>query len=129
MEDRPNQAARKPREHRKFVIQNVAAGVRDDFLSVLGQKFDANCVTHCPGGDKKGGFFARYGRRAFFEAIDRGVFAVDVVPHFGFRHGAAHSRRGAGNSVAAEVNHAAINSWNISFETMIPRGGKPKPFA
>ena len=55
---------------------------------------DGNLVAHGAGRDKQRCLAAKDLRGAGFQAIDGGVFAVNVVAHFGCSHGGAHGRGG-----------------------------------
>ena len=50
---------------------------------------------------KQGRFFAHRCGRQRFQSIDGRVFAVNVVAHFGRRHGFAHGRTGQRDRIAA----------------------------
>ena len=54
--------------------------------------FTAMVLPMVPVGTKSAGFFAHDFGRALFQTIDGGVFAINVVAHFGFGHGAPHLR-------------------------------------
>ena len=64
---------------------------RDHFLAVLGVHLDRDGVAHGAGGHEEARLFAHDFGRALFQAIDRRVFAINVVAHFGFGHGSPHS--------------------------------------
>jgi hypothetical protein len=83
----------------------VTVRVAQEFVARLAVDADAQLVAHRAGGDEQGGLLAEEGGRFFLEPIDRGVFAVDVVADLGRGHGGAHAGRGAGERVAAEVDH------------------------
>ena len=55
-------------------------------------------------------------------AVDRRVFAEDVVADFGLGHGRPHGRRGPGHRVAAEVDelfgHQAVPQWATDFSKL-----------
>ena len=40
-----------------------------------------------------------------FQPVDGGVFAVNVVAHFGFGHGSPHGRRRPGHGIASQIDH------------------------
>ena len=79
----------------------MRARFANHLLAVLGMEFDGDGVAHGAGGHKECGFLAGDERGAAFELIHGGVFAVDVVAHFGVRHGLAHLRGGLGDGVTA----------------------------
>ncbi len=82
----------------------------------------ADHVPHGASGDEQGGFLAGDLGGALFEAVDGGIFAVDVISDFGFGHGATHGFGGTGYGVAAEIDkaHAFRNSPSTSLETITP---------
>ncbi len=127
--DGADQAAREPGHHGELVIEQMGARIADDFLAVLGVQFDRDGVAHGAGGDEQGGFFAGDFGGALFQAIDGGVFAIDVVADFGFGHGAAHGGRGLGDGIAAQIDHAVRNSWKTSLESMTPRSVRRRRIA
>jgi hypothetical protein len=75
-----------------------------DFFPMIGVSFKANRVSHGPGGDKQRRFFQENFGRALLEAVHGGVFPVDIVTHFGVRHGAAHLLGGLGHGVASQID-------------------------
>src|SRR5437899_6171192 len=99
----------------------MGARIADDVLSVLCRVFDGDRVPHGPGGDEEGRLFAGDFGGAGFEAIDGGVFAIDVVADFGFEHSLAHGGRRLGDGIAAQIDHKSRNSWKTSLESRTPR--------
>ena len=94
----------------------------DDFLAVLGEQLDRDGVAHGAGGDEQGGLFAGDLGGALLQPVDGGVFAVDVVADLGASIMARRiSRGGLGDGVAAQIDHAARNSWKTSLESSTPR--------
>src|SRR5580658_6001793 len=88
---------------------------------MLGEQLDGDGIAHGAGGDEQRRLFAGDLRGAALQTIDGGVFAVNIVAHFGFHHGAAHRGRRLGDGIAAKIDHAVRNSWNTSFESITPR--------
>ena len=103
--DRPPHAAGKPGQHGQLVFEQVRAHVADHFFAMVRVQLHRDGVAHGTGGHEDGGLFARDGGGAAFEQIDGGVFAVNVVAHLGFHHGAPHLRRGLGDRVTAQIDH------------------------
>ena len=66
--------------------------------------FDGEQIAHAAGGNEERGFLLENFRGAVLQAIDGGVFAVDVVANFGFGHGAAHGGRWFCDGVAAKID-------------------------
>ena len=82
----------------------MRAGFSDDFLAGAGVEADGDLVAHGAGGDEYGCFAGEDLGGASFEAVDGGVFAVDVVAYLGGGHGGAHLWSGLGEGVAAQVD-------------------------
>jgi len=99
--DSANQAAGKPGEHGEFPIEQVRARIADDLLAVRGVQLDGDGVAHGAGGQEERGFFAGDFGGALFESVDGGVFAINIVAHFGVCHGVAHGLGGLGYGIAA----------------------------
>src|SRR5258708_27287452 len=72
----------------------MRALLADHFLAVLRMNANGYLVAHGTGGHKESSFFLENLRRQRLEAVDRGVFTIDVVPDLRLGHGAAHLRRG-----------------------------------
>ena len=98
-------AAAEPCHHGELVVQQVGARIADHFLPVLGEQFDADGVAHGAGGDEDRGFLAGDFRGAFFQTVDGGVFAIDVVAHLGLEHRPPHCGCGPGDGVTAQIDH------------------------
>ena len=90
--DGADHAAGKPGHHGELVVQHVRARIADHFLPVLGEELDRDGVPHGAGGDEQRGLFADDLGGALFQAVDGGVFAIDIVADFGLEHGAPHRR-------------------------------------
>src|ERR1700675_2280863 len=90
-------------------------------LAVLGVDLDRDHVAHGARGNEQAGFFAEKLRGALFQAIDGRIFAVNVVAHFGFGHGAAHGGGRPRDGVAAKIDHTVINSAKTSLDKRTPR--------
>src|SRR4029077_12644503 len=80
--------------------------------------FDSEEITHAAGGDEERGFLFENFCGAFLQAIDGGVFAVDVFADFGFGHGAAHGGSWFCDGVAAEIDgsHERFSLVSRGFE-------------
>src|ERR1700675_2415558 len=109
------------RGHRcKFVEVDVAALFAKDFVSVVGPDFDGDEVAHAARGNEQSRFLPEDFRSAFLELVDRGIFAVNVVAHFGGGHGAAHFVAGARDGIAAEINSALDGRNVVGVGKLIP---------
>ncbi len=65
---------------------------------------DTDEVAHGPTDHQHRSFFSHALGRPLLQAVDRGVLAVHIVAHLGFRHRPAHLRSGPGDRVAAQVD-------------------------
>src|SRR5882724_7441032 len=101
----------------------MGAVVADHLLARLGVELHRDGVAHGAGGNEKRGFLAKDFGGASLQAIDGGIFAVNIVADRGCRHGSAHGFGGLSDGIASEIDQAATpkNSWNISLDTMTPR--------
>ena len=102
--------AGEPGNHGEFPIHEMRAGIADYFLTVMGVQLDGDGVAHGARGNKQRRLFASDFGSSLFEAIDGWVFAINVVSHFGFRHGSAHGCGGLSHCVTTQINHAVKNS-------------------
>ena len=82
----------------------MGALLADYFARRRRPAFDGEEIAHAAGGDEERGFLFENFGGAFLKAIDGGVFAVDVVAHFGFGHGAAHGGSWFCDGVAAKID-------------------------
>ena len=85
-----------------------------------------------PRGHEEGGLLARELRGALLEAVDRGVLAVDVVPHLGLGHGAPHGGSGLGHRVRSQIHPALAHGVLLrrgSIRRRAPRVAGPGPAA
>ena len=106
--NRPHQAAGEPGRHGKLPVQQMCA--RDSQMTSWPCSvwiLMAMVLPMVPVGTNSAGFLAEDLGRALFQPIDGRVFAIDIVADFGLRHGAAHGRGGAGDGVAAKIDHDA----------------------
>jgi hypothetical protein len=60
------------------------------------------------GGHEQRSLFAENFGGTLLQAIDGRVLAVNVVAHFGFRHGATHRCGRFGDSIAAQIDHERL---------------------
>src|SRR5437868_3159730 len=101
--------------------------VAHDFVAVRSVELHGDHVAHGARGHKQGGFLTDNFSRALLQAIDGGIFAIDVVADFGFGHCPAHGRGWTCDGITAEVDDAhrtgaPMNSANTSLDSRIPRG-------
>src|SRR5260221_9258419 len=108
--------------------------VAHHLVSVRGVELHGDHVAHGACGHKQRGFLADHLGGALLQAINGGIFTIDVVAHIGFRHRLAHGRGGTGNSIAAKVDYALahntgapMNSAKTSLESRTPRGVRRTP--
>ena len=81
----------------------MAAVLANDLLPVVRQDLDGRLVSHGSGDNIQARFAPENFRRPFLEAIDRGILAVDVIPHLGVVHGLSHRGGRLGDGVAAQI--------------------------
>ncbi len=86
-----------------FVVADVGGLDTQQLLAGAGEAADPQLIAHAAGGHEHRRLFAGDGGRFFFERVDGGILAIDVVAHLGFRHRLVHRRGGAGHGVGAEV--------------------------
>lgn len=100
----------------RFVEEGVGFVAEHDFVAALAVGEEGGEVAHGAAGDEEGGFFTCAGGGEFLQAVDGGVFGVDIVANFGFGHGFAHSGGGAGDGVGAEVywGHVSGSKFQVS---------------
>ena len=83
--------------HMRFVTNNdVIAGAR--------QQLQRGLVRHRAAGQEQSGFLAQDFSDAFLQPVDRWVFAILVVAHFSFGHGAAHAGGWARHRIRAQID-------------------------
>ena len=87
-----------------LILMNVAALFDDHFVAVMGPGLHGNDIAHGARGYKNGRFAPEDFGGARLQLVYGGIFAVDVIAHDGFGHGAAHLRRRARYGIAAEIN-------------------------
>jgi hypothetical protein len=80
--------------------------VADYFHAGLRPDADSEDVAHRARRNEESRFAAEYFRGAGLQAVNGGVFAIDIVADFGFGHGASHRGGGPRNGVAAKINDA-----------------------
>ena len=98
-------------DHAHLPIEDVGAGLAEDLLAVLGVELDGDLVAHGAGGDEDGSLALEDLGGGALEAIDRGVFRVDVVADLGRGHGFAHGGCRLGDGVATKIDrHEAEDS-------------------
>src|SRR5581483_7167232 len=86
------------------------------FLPGLGVNLDRDLISHGAAGNENRGFALENLRRALLQAVDCGVFAVNVVAYLGLSHGAAHVGGGTRDRVAAQINRGLLRSGAHKFE-------------
>ena len=89
------------------------SGFAQKLVARLAVDADADLVAHRAGGDEQRRLLAEQVGDALLEPVDGGVFAEDVVADLGGGHGGAHGGRGAGDRVAAEVDHGKAGGWRL----------------
>ncbi len=82
-------------------VVDVRPRFANHFLAGLAVDLQRRLVAHGSGSNEEPRLASKDLGRAFLEAIQRGVFAVNIVSHFRFVHGAPHGGGGPGDSVAA----------------------------
>src|SRR5260370_11491190 len=80
------------------------------FIPMMRPHLDRNEIPHAPGGNKQRRLFPKNLRRPLFQPVNRGVFAVNVIPNFGLPHRPPHLRRRPRDRIAPQVHHAR---WNL----------------
>ncbi len=85
-----------------IVVRRLAAEV---FITAATVAHDRQQVGLGAGGGEQRRFKTQPLGGVGLQAVDGRVVAVNVISHFRAGHGIAHFRGGAGNSVAAEINH------------------------
>jgi hypothetical protein len=104
-----------------LVADDVAIGFAEEFVTRVAVNANAELVAHGARGNEEGGFFAEHAGDSLFEAADGGVFAENIVAHFGGGHGGAHGSGRASYSVAAEVDRRLHHGF--SFRGFLARMG------
>ena len=92
-----------------LIADDVRLAFDDDFLARLRVTADRQLIGHRSGRDKQGRLFAEEPGHHLLEAIDGGVFAVDVVADFRARHRFAHGVGGLRHGIAAQVDD--LHTW------------------
>ena len=91
-------------DHAHLPVEHMGAGLAEDLLPVLGVELDGDLVAHGAGGHEDGGLALEDLGGGALEAIDGGIFRVDIVADLGRGHGLAHGGGGLGNGVAAKID-------------------------
>ena len=105
-EDRPRQAAGKPREHAHLIHHDVRVGVANDLVTRRGMHGDRNLVAHRARGHEYGRFLADDLGRTLLEGVDRRIFTEYVVTDLGPVHGLAHFRGRLRDRVTAQIDRS-----------------------
>ena len=79
----------------------MIGALHDDLVTWLGVHLDRQLIGHGARGHEQRRLFPQHLRRHLLQTIDTGIFAKDIIPHFRFRHGPAHARRGLGDCITA----------------------------
>ena len=106
MGDEPNLCSGQGGGAGGLVPEDVGLVSHDDLIAALAVGEDGHQVAHGAAGHEEAGFLAEHLGSAFLEAVDGGVFAVDVVADLGASHGLPHGLGGLGDGVAAQVDDA-----------------------
>ena len=83
--------ATKHRSATGFVVVDVAFVADDDFITATTVRQHRTKIPHGAAGDQQGGFFAYFGGSEFFEGIDGGIIAVDIITEGCIKNRLAHS--------------------------------------
>ena len=77
----------------------------DDFLAWLRVKANGELIAHRAGRHEERGLFPKHCGHHLLEAIDGGIFAVDIVSHVCACHRFSHGVSGFRDRIAAQVDH------------------------
>ena len=86
-------------------VDRVRALADDDLVAGARLRRDGELVAHRAARHEERRLLARDARHLLLEGVHGRVVAEDVVAHLGAGHGLAHRGRGAGDGVAAQVDH------------------------
>ena len=87
----------------------MTPGLGHDLGSRVGVEVDRDLVAHGSGRHEDRSLSSHELRRSLFEAVDRGIFAVDIVSHFGARHGLPHVVCGMCYRIGSQVDNRVIH--------------------
>src|SRR5882724_7079215 len=71
----------------------MSARFADHLMAMLGVQFDGDGIAHGAGGHVECRFLAGDLGGALLQTVDGGIFTVNVIAHFGFRHRTPRSVR------------------------------------
>ncbi len=91
-----------------FGAKGVIALFHDNFITGLGMGLDAELVGHGTGRDKQSCFIAEKIGGHVLQAIDRRVFAKDIVADLSVCHGLSHLGGGLGYGIATQIDHGGL---------------------
>ena len=89
-----------------LAAEGVDVGRADDLAAARDVRHEPDEVAHRAARDEQPGFAAEQLCGTLLERPDGRVFAEDVVADLRLGHRAAHGRRGEGDRIRAEVEHA-----------------------
>ena len=102
--DRPRQGSGQGRHRAHFEVEDVGAGFGHDLGAGVGVDVNRDLVAHGAGRNKDRGFAAEELGGPFLEAVDRGIFAVDIVADVGRGHRPSHGVCGLCYRVRSKVD-------------------------
>ena len=82
----------------------MATFLANDFLTMVRMDLNRDLIAHGSRGNKDCGLAKKYFRSTPLELIYGGIFAINIVTHLGFRHGATHFRSGTGDGITSEID-------------------------
>ena len=91
------------------MVEDVGALLANHFLAQVGVDLDGCLVAHRSRRNKQGGLALEDFSGTLLEAIHSRVFAINIVTHLGFGHGAAHRRSWPRHRVTAQVNDGSVH--------------------
>ena len=119
---RSHDDARPGRGRARLPEPEVCIGPDEHLVARACVRPDRDLVGHRPGRHEHGGLFPEHPRHAFLERPDRGIVAVDVIPHRRRGDRRAHRVRGTGDRVRAEVDHGVAGLRGHPAQTVKPGG-------
>src|SRR5215472_3707768 len=83
----PRLASRKCSYGCRLQIDEMSTLFADDLLAVMRMALHGDLVAHSPSGHEDGRFALEDPRGKLLQAIDGGIFAVNIIADLGFGHG------------------------------------------
>jgi hypothetical protein len=75
-----------------------------DRIPGAGECGDRALIGHGSRGDEESGLLSEELRGPLLQAVDAGIFSIDVIAGLGGRHDLAHFCRGLGDRIASQIN-------------------------